>query len=81
MSPILTAQKPAATADTTLYVPLDTRVYGLDAQHYLISNAVVHLNGSHATVKIWNRSGYSGVLVLRENDVAEFLEKLGLVPA
>lgn len=81
MSPILTAQKPVTTADTTLYVPLYTRVYGLHAQNYVISNAEVYLNGAHATVKLWNRSGYAGVLVLREDDVAEFLEKLGLVPA
>ena len=70
-----------ATADTKLYVPLDTRVYGLDSAKYLTSSANVHLNGAHATVKLWNRGGYAGVLVLKEEDVPEFLEKLGLVPA
>ena len=64
-----------------LYVPLDTRVYGLESAKYLISSANVQKAGAHASVKLWNRGGYMGILVMHEKDVASFLETLGLVPA
>lgn len=66
---------------STVYVPLDTRIYGLPSSNYLISIASVNtaMGAIHSAVKLWNRGGYIGVVVLPCADVEPFLEKLGLV--